>query len=427
MTCRISATCWATARLSASISSYAEQPSPDGLAQAFLIGEKFLQGGPGGPGPGRQHLPRRQAAGEMPARRRAEDIGRHRLRLSRLRPRALWRRRLRQERHGHLDRGEAEGAEVELGGDGPLLLRCRHRRTSPSRSSPRRAANSRSPTSTGPISSAATSMSSASGRGYAWLDTGTHDSLHDAGSYIRTIETRTGVKICCPEEIAFNCGYIDAEAMERRAAIARQDRICRLSPPHRGGAAEPDGHAGPQARARGRRSKSSRRNSAMRAASSPRPIQRQRFAEAGIDIDWVQDNQSFSAEQGVLRGLHFQVAPFAQDKLIRVLKGSIFDVAVDLRKGSPTFGKWVVLRAVGGGLQPALVPKGFAHGFLTLEPGRGVLQGLGSLCAGMRPRHPLGRSGDRHRLAARRTRSPSSPPRTRQRRCLADIADRISF
>ena len=55
------------------------------------------------------------------------------------------------------------------------------------------------------------------GRGYAWLDTGTHDSLHDAGSYIRTIETRTGEKICCPEEIAFNCGYIDAAAMEKRA------------------------------------------------------------------------------------------------------------------------------------------------------------------------------------------------------------------
>ena len=56
------------------------------------------------------------------------------------------------------------------------------------------------------------------GRGYAWLDTGTHDSLHDAGSYIRTIETRTGVKVCCPEEIAFNCGYINEEAMLKRAA-----------------------------------------------------------------------------------------------------------------------------------------------------------------------------------------------------------------
>ena len=56
------------------------------------------------------------------------------------------------------------------------------------------------------------------GRGFAWLDTGTHDSLHDAGSYIRTVEARTGEKICCPEEVAFACGYIDADALERRAA-----------------------------------------------------------------------------------------------------------------------------------------------------------------------------------------------------------------
>jgi glucose-1-phosphate thymidylyltransferase len=56
------------------------------------------------------------------------------------------------------------------------------------------------------------------GRGFAWLDTGTHDSLHDAASYIRTIETRTGEKICCPEEIAYNCGYIDAATVLRRAA-----------------------------------------------------------------------------------------------------------------------------------------------------------------------------------------------------------------
>ena len=68
---------------------------------------------------------------------------------------------------------------------------------------------------------------------------------------------------------------------------------------------------------------------------------RQRFLDQGLTMDWVQDNQSLSAEKGTLRGLHFQVAPFAQDKLIRVLKGSIFDVAVDLRKGSPTYGKWV--------------------------------------------------------------------------------------
>jgi len=93
-----------------------------------------------------------------------------------------------------------------------------------------------------------------------------------------------------------------------------------------------------------------------------------RFAEAGIDIGWVQDNQSFSAESGVLRGLHFQLAPFAQDKLIRVLRGSIFDVAVDLRQGSPDYGKWVSCVLSADAWNQLLVPRGFAHGFLTLEP-----------------------------------------------------------
>lgn len=94
-----------------------------------------------------------------------------------------------------------------------------------------------------------------------------------------------------------------------------------------------------------------------------------RFAEAGLDIGWVQDNQSLSAERGVLRGLHFQVSPFAQDKLVRVLRGSIFDVVVDLRQGSPTYGKWTSCVLSADAWNQLLVPRGFAHGFLTLEPG----------------------------------------------------------
>lgn len=93
-----------------------------------------------------------------------------------------------------------------------------------------------------------------------------------------------------------------------------------------------------------------------------------RLAEAGIDIVWVQDNQSFSAEKGVLRGLHVQLPPFAQDKLIRVLRGSILDVAVDLRKASATYGKWVSCMLSAEAWNQLLVPKGFAHGFVTLEP-----------------------------------------------------------
>ena len=95
---------------------------------------------------------------------------------------------------------------------------------------------------------------------------------------------------------------------------------------------------------------------------------RQRFHEAGIAHDWMQDNQSYSAEKGVLRGLHFQIAPFAQDKLIRVLRGSIFDAAVDIRNGSPTYGQWVARVLSAEKFNQLLIPRGFAHGFVTLEP-----------------------------------------------------------
>lgn len=86
----------------------------------------------------------------------------------------------------------------------------------------------------------------------------------------------------------------------------------------------------------------------------------------GIDIDFVQDNQSLSAEKHTLRGLHFQAPPAAQDKLVRTLAGSILDVAVDARKGSPTYGKWVAEELSAENGAQLLVPKGFLHGFLTL-------------------------------------------------------------
>ena len=90
--------------------------------------------------------------------------------------------------------------------------------------------------------------------------------------------------------------------------------------------------------------------------------------EHGVDIDFVQDNHSLSAQVGTVRGLHFQSPPHAQDKLVRCGKGRLYDVAVDVRKGSPTYGQWVGEELSFENGKQLLVPKGFLHGFMTLEP-----------------------------------------------------------
>ncbi|WP_213979716.1 dTDP-4-dehydrorhamnose 3,5-epimerase [Sphingomonas sp. dw_22] len=100
---------------------------------------------------------------------------------------------------------------------------------------------------------------------------------------------------------------------------------------------------------------------------------RSAFEAEGISIDWVQDNQSLSAEPGTVRGLHFQAPPFAQAKLVRVLRGAIFDVAVDIRRGSPSYGQWVGLELSSEKFNQLLIPAGFAHGFMTLTPDVEVL------------------------------------------------------
>ncbi|QDG74937.1 dTDP-4-dehydrorhamnose 3,5-epimerase [Labrenzia sp. PHM005] len=94
---------------------------------------------------------------------------------------------------------------------------------------------------------------------------------------------------------------------------------------------------------------------------------KQKFEPLGIDCEFVQDNHSLSVPAGTLRGLHFQTPPFAQDKLVRCIRGKIFDVAVDIRKGSPTYGEWVGVELSAENGDQLLVPAGYAHGFVTLE------------------------------------------------------------
>ena len=111
------------------------------------------------------------------------------------------------------------------------------------------------------------------------------------------------------------------------------------------------------------------------------------LADAGIRTQFVQDNHSMSVEKGVLRGLHYQVAPMAQDKLIRVVHGSILDIAVDVRRGSPTFGRHVTAVISAENWRQVFVPVGFAHGFVTLEPNTEVLYKVSAFYS---PQHERG-------------------------------------
>lgn len=95
---------------------------------------------------------------------------------------------------------------------------------------------------------------------------------------------------------------------------------------------------------------------------------KEKLAAAGVDLTFVQDNHSLSRDTGTVRGLHFQTPPRAQDKLVRCGRGALFDVAVDIRTGSPTYGQWVGYELSFENGRQLLVPAGFAHGFMSLQP-----------------------------------------------------------
>lgn len=95
---------------------------------------------------------------------------------------------------------------------------------------------------------------------------------------------------------------------------------------------------------------------------------RKAFQLLGLPVDYVQDNHSLTKDKHTIRGLHYQLMPFAQTKLVRVISGAVYDVVVDIRLGSPTFGKWIGVTLSDKNFRMLLVPKGFAHGFCTLTP-----------------------------------------------------------
>ena len=114
---------------------------------------------------------------------------------------------------------------------------------------------------------------------------------------------------------------------------------------------------------------------------------RRTLRDAGVELDFVQDNHSLSRAQGTVRGLHYQAPPFAQDKLVRVVRGRILDVAVDLRRGSPSYGRHVSAEIGADQGHQILVPQGFAHGFCTLEPDTEVIYKVTGYFS---PQHDLG-------------------------------------
>ncbi len=208
------------------------------------------------------------------------------------------------------------------------------------------------------------------GRGFMWLDTGTTGALLSAANFIEIIQTRQNIVISSPEEIAYVSGWIDKEHLLRAADAYGKS----LYGKHlREVADERLLYAAPE-RAAIQCEKTGLRDVLVllpRVYGDHRGWFYESYAKRdlealGIRGDFVQDNHSFSARKNTLRGLHFQNNPCAQAKLIRCSRGAILDVVVDLRRGSSDYLKWTSVRLDAEDKKQIYIPCGFAHGFLAL-------------------------------------------------------------
>ena len=215
-------------------------------------------------------------------------------------------------------------------------------------------------------------------RGFAWLDTGTHDSLSEASTFIEVLEKRQGLKVACLEGIAYRQGWITAERLRENAqpmlkndygkyllsileekdqTLKKEFRILKTMNIVK---TEIEGVLIIEPRlfrdARGYFFES----------FSEREFEEKVAPILGHSVHFCQDNESMSS-YGVMRGLHFQRPPYTQSKLVRCVKGRVLDVAVDIRKGSPTYGKHVAVELTEDNHRQFFIPKGFAHGFAVLS------------------------------------------------------------
>lgn len=149
------------------------------------------------------------------------------------------------------------------------------------------------------------------------------------------------------------------------------------------------------------------------------------FEEIGLYFDFVQDNHSLSVQPGVLRGIHFQLNPKAQTKVVRCLKGAIYDVIVDLRKGSPTFLKWIGIILTEHNKRQVIVPKGFGHAVLTLVPNTEILYKVDEYYS---PEHDRSiRWNDPELLIEWPIKEPILSEKDKNAPILKDIIDKINF